>query len=221
MPILVDYHEDPQTIEVGRKYLPNLTVEHLLYGDIQYIKDGVNACVFEIKIGDDLPQSIRDKRLSTQPKHMKENFQFPFVIFVGTLEQFKNSYKQRWFTKKHYRGEMASVMVGHDVKWIQCNDLEDMWQTVKTIIIYYDECVAGKHIEITDNSFKRIKRLSNDMNMLMAGVRGIGEKKAEAILNEYSLRELWDVSKKDLISIPGIGDKFAGKIKKAFPTEAI
>jgi ERCC4-type nuclease len=219
--ILVDYHEDPNTVEIGKKYLPNLQVEHLLYGDIQYIKDGVNACVFEIKIGTDLPNSIRDKRLSTQPKHMKENFQFPFVIFVGTLEQFENSYKQRWFTEKHYHSEMASIMIGHDVKWIQCPDLKSMWKLVKTMIIYYDECLAGKHIEITDNSFKRIKRLSDEMNMLMAGVHGIGEKKAELILSKHPLRTLWDVPKEKLMEIPGIGDKFAGKIKEAFPTEVV
>ena len=214
--ILVDYHEDPKTIEAGKKHLPNLTVEHLEIGDIQY-KD----CVFEIKIGSDLPSSLRDKRLSIQPKNMRENFKFPFVLFVGTVEQFERSYKHRWFTKKHYNGLMASVMIGHDVKFIQCDDLDDMWQTVKAIIKKYDEYSTGKNIEVQDHSFKRIKTLSNEMNMLMAGVRGIGEKKAELILNEYSLRELYDVSLENLMKIPGIGERKAEQIKEVFPTEAI
>ena len=48
-------------------------------------------------------------------------------------------------------------------------------------------------------------------------VDGVGQKKAEDILKQFKVYELWDVSEKDLRnSVKGIGAKQAENIKKVF-----
>lgn len=209
--IYVDDRELPEIIELGRKYLPDLQVKRLKIGDINYKE----VCI-ERKHGTDLPASLMDKRLERQAKKMRDNFKFPFIFFIN--EGIEDNYRYRWFNESVLNGTQASMCIGHDVPLIPCKDNKEFWKKTRAFISKYD-IYDGNTPIVENNSFKRDRTVSPEENMLRASIPGIGKAKAEAILNKYHIYQLYDVSKKDLTSIDGIGDKFADRLKSVFTKE--
>jgi ERCC4-type nuclease len=68
------------------------------------------------------------------------------------------------------------------------------------------------------NDIKKIApRSDNKYVDMIRVVDGVGQKKAEDILKQFKIYELWDISEKDLRnSVKGIGAKQAENIKKVF-----
>ena len=206
--IFIDDREPSERIELGLKYLPELTKTRLKIGDINYKQ----LCI-EIKHGTDLPASLRDRRLERQAKKMKDNFKFPFIFFID--EGIEDNYRYRWFNSSVLNGTQASMCLGHDVPLIVCNDDKDFWKKVRSFISKYD-LYEGNLPVVENNSFKRSRTVSPEENMLRAGIPGIGKAKATQILEKYKIWELYDIPKSELTQIPGIGDKFADRLKSVF-----
>jgi ERCC4-type nuclease len=219
--LFIDDREKKHVIDLGKHYFPDAIVKRLDTGDAVYIDNKGNEVIcWERKKKLDLPASKTDKRLDNQSKRMRENFKYGIIMFIGDHREICNDWHYQDYTEEMYFGTEASLIIGHDLKFIHCYDEHEYWKKIRAHIRKYDEYNNGQHVEITDNSFKRDKKLSPEVNALRSCVSGIGKAKAEKIFEFYTLHDLFHVSERDLAhTVPGVGVKMARRIKSVFRSD--
>jgi len=208
--VVIDDREKPWVLEKGYEYFPHLSVERLEVGDLVC----GDVCI-ERKEIHDFASSIIDGRLKKQAKRMLERFKAPFIFVVGDWEPLKEQEHFEWFTEQHYTGAVASTAAGIGVPVISCKDEDIFWLMATKFFERYD---PSRPIVI-----KEIIRPKGDdtyVSMLCC-VEGIGESKAKLILKNHHFLTLPNVTKEELMKIPGIGDKYATSIRKYFDTTNI
>lgn len=188
-----------------------VSVEELETGD--YIFENENGkVVFEYKTVEDFIHSINDNRVFNQSIDQYLEFDYHFIIIVGT-EKDKNKcikklkqYTHTYMTNSQYYGVIAKL-----------NTYTTVWQVPRTEIAFEvmekqaNKCLDGKHVVKQFN--KSVG--SAAFRLLLNNVNGIGYKTAETICNSLNLitiQDVFNLNKEDLCTIDGIGEKTAKKI---------
>ena len=203
----VDNREDPRFIQKGKKIFPNLMVTQLNTGDVIIEDNGKYVCI-EHKEGADFEASIKDKRLSVQPINMVQNFDYSFVFIEGGYLDIIQQNEYSNLMEESYNGKIASLAMKYITPPITVDDSNHFWRMAK---------VFGKRLEVAGEPLTKPIILPNKNNTLemrmMMCFKGMGEKKASEILKKFDFWSLPEVTTEELMSIKGIGEIYANKIK--------
>ena len=222
MKLEIDVRESDSRKENAYQFFVNenydVSVKQLPVGDFVFDK----KVVFEYKTANDLISSIIDGRVFRQSKRMQQ-YPYHYIIVVGNVfDEIKNRYsdyehplywkyrkgKIKPFTINNYLGALARLFETDKVIHLE-NE-----QQAFTVMKYITTSVLTK-----DNKAKAIDKpvckMTDAVGTFLSCIDGISIKKAVLIKNSLkleSLRDLLDVTHKDLVSIKGIGSKTARKI---------
>lgn len=200
----------------GKSY--DVSVKQIPIGDFLFDK----KVVFEWKEPNDMINSIMDGRVFKQSKRMK---QYPksFVIVVGDVfQEIRDRYdspqnpfyakyhykKVKPFTIQNYIGALATLYENGSVIHV-----ENQHQAF-TIMDYLARNILERNPELRAVD-KPVCKMTDSVSTFLACINGISVKKAVLIrdaLGLENLRDLLNVTHKDLVSIKGIGSKTAAVI---------
>jgi len=203
MPIVDD--REPKTVQnVLREYFPDLVVRRIEVADVI---DGNIA--IERKTSLDFAASITgEKRLYSQARNMRMNYEHCYIIMVGTYEDVRNS-RYHDVTVNRFIGAMADMAMLYKVPVLQCENNKQFGRYCQSLFKKADG-------EAPNNITKVNKWKENQELSCLLGIYGLGEKRARSILKQFSIHELCHASVDDLTTIKGIGVKYARAIKKVF-----
>lgn len=202
----VDTREQDDVIMVGKEMFPDLKVEMLDVGDVVYENGGKSFCV-ERKCIFDFVDSTRDGRLVSQPMKMIENYDYNYIVIVGSFMTLSIDERYANFTQKQYLGKVASLNMKYRMPTITVEDDFQFWELIGRFIAKLPE--AGKPLVKPTI----VNPNSDDTHVsMLCCIPGVGESKARLILDEFEFWDLPEVSKEELMEIKGIGNGFAEKI---------
>jgi ERCC4-type nuclease len=188
-----------------------VSVENLEIGD--YIFD--NKVVFEFKTISDFVASIQDNRVFNECINQAENFDYHFCIIQGdeharakALAMSRNYQEINYF---QYLGAIASL-----------NRYTTVIESYSPFIneAYYRMLITAKKCLSTKPIIKKFPRKDKNVcfNWLCYCNYGINAKKATAIIETlelHTLSDLQNLTKEQLLSVDGIGEKNAIRILEA------
>ena len=216
MKIYIDDREDGDRIKSAINFFlsndfvlgENLNVIHLRYGDYIFRENGINV-IFEYKTIDDFVASLSDYRVFNQAINQSNNFDYHFVIIVGsendrikTLK--KNAHFSGSYTNdKQYYGAIASLVNFTSVIQVPTEEL-----SFQVMLQIAEHCIDLKPV------LKRYpkSRGSPALRILTNNIDGIGLKKAERIcetLKLFSVLDVISLNTEKLVKVHGIGKKGA------------
>ena len=202
-------------IKEAEKYFQELgletSVENLQYGD--YVFDGKVA--FEYKSMSDFISSIQDKRVFNEAINQAENFDWHYVLIHGTESErakyiaMTKNYQP--ITIYQFHGSIASINRYSTV--IEC-------YTPFIREAFYKMYIQAKKDLSTKPIVKKFPRKNKNpcFNWLAYCNYGINAKKATAIIETlelHTLSDLQNLTKEQLLSVDGIGEKNAIRILEA------
>jgi ERCC4-type nuclease len=204
---------------MGLKFFDDYKIKHLLVGDLI-----CGDVAIECKTAQDFINSIKGEgRVFQQAENMFLNFKNPWVVIIGTFEQYQKSMyargKKPGFTKESYNGAIASIQMDEDhpvnVKEVKNN--KNYFEFAKIIF---------KQGNTEKPEYKKVKRLklsSDDawVNAIQCA-DGVGMKKAYDIAQIFKTpHDLCHAEIDDIIhSVDGVGVAVASKVKKLYNTES-
>jgi len=213
MTITIDTREDLETIanilkQFGEEVL--FSFELLKHGD--FILN--NSVIFERKTLKDFILSIKDGRIFRQTYRIADT-KIPYILI---LEGDKNSVEGTGMRRKAIQGVMVHLSVFMGIPVLRSSDI---YETLSLIIS------AGRQIEKAENPANRkvyrLNRKARKRNtdilkiQLLKNLPGVGYCKAKDLLKNFgSLRNIANLTEKELIQSKGIGKKTAKEIVKAF-----
>jgi len=207
--VRIDHREKPSIVKKAFDYFNNIEITQLPVGDFVC----GNVCV-ERKSIPDFTGSINNGRLNNQATNMVANYgEHSYIIIVGSLNELEeNKYIKRW-SELRFDREVAILNADHPKIHIELVANEKRF--FKRVQALFKYCNDGSR---KVNDIKKIApRSDNKYVDMIRVVDGVGQKKAEDILKQFKIYELWDISEKDLRnSVKGIGAKQAENIKKVF-----
>jgi ERCC4-type nuclease len=202
----MDNREKSTIQKAANTYFNGVVVEQLPVGDFVC----GNVCI-ERKSVQDFAQSVNNGRMNNQALNMVSNYgKRSYIIIIGAINDLYNKYVD--WTERRFDYEVAKINAAFPE--INIELVPNELRFFKRIKALFKACNNdSKRV----NEIKRIApRSDNKYVDMVRVVDGIGEEKAKAILKQFKVYELWDVSEKDLQSIKGIGSAQAAKIKKVF-----
>ena len=200
-----------------RDETPEITPEsaELIYGDFVFSDSETNLKVaFEYKTLEDFINSINDNRVFNQALNQSNNFDYHFVIVVGTdkekqkLIKDKQRYTGEYMTNNQFYGAYASLL--NITSLVQVPNERTAFLVMGKIAL---KCLSDKPVLKRYNK----SRGSPALRLLANNVHRIGEKTAVNICNTLKLESIQDVfnlTTDDLIKVEGIGEKTANNILK-------
>lgn len=201
--------------------IEQVTVEQLENGDYIFTNKGL-TCGFEYKTSTDFLSSILNKRVFKECIGLRETVDYPFLIIEGNIPYAKNKLyysAQQTITNEQIQGAIYRLrcilpviivenpLVPDDKK---DDDLEalcfhEMYNQQKKgcdgKTPYYKELCADKH----KNPAISLLMMENGLSLKLA------EQIAET-LNINTQNEYLQLTKEDLLSVDGIGEKKASRI---------
>lgn len=211
MKILVDNREPQDIIDDAKECFGKIKVKQLLSGDLV-----CGDIAIERKTIFDFVNSVISGRVFDQADLMSKIFKRGYVIIIGTLKHFfkvsKAQGRETHFTDDNFLGAVESIMRKKNIKCFQVNTKKQFFTLAKKIFKK-----ANKKKSPLDN-IKRIKPKSEDVFVSqIACVDGIGVKKAYNISQVFKTpRQLCDASIEDLMTVQGIGKRFAVRVKEVY-----
>jgi ERCC4-type nuclease len=212
--VYVDSREPLKIQKMAEKFFDQIEVKFLPVGDFVY-KD---ICI-ERKQVEDFAGSIRPKkgkkegRVFVQARNMFRNFRQHYVIIVGSHKDLTQKFRQNkkgYVTVDQYIGAKASL---HQITKV--DTVENNTQFFKTAKSLFKKGTDGK--DRTQGRAERVKLTTGNIELdMLSCIPNLGEVRANAVLAEYDLYDLYYVTEKDLLSINGIGPKFAKLIKQTY-----
>lgn len=220
---------EQKRIETAKDYftpfadIDKVTVEQLEVGDYIFTNKGL-TCGFEYKTSTDFLSSILNKRVFKECIGLRETVDYPFLIVEGNIPYAKNKLyysAQQTITNDQIQGAILRLrcilpviivknpLVPDDKK---DDDLEtlcfnEMYNQQKKgcdgKTPYYKELCADKH----KNPAISLLMMENGLSLKLA------EQIAET-LNINTQNEYLQLTKEDLLSVDGIGEKKASRILK-------
>jgi len=215
MTIKLDSREPKNVQKLFKKFYPNGTIELLPAGDLICEKYSVGI---ERKVNNDYVSSIlgtneEQGRLWSQAERMEETFQNNYIIIIGGYDDLSSEDKAR-FSKKSWDGSQISLMARNNIKFIHVKTNREFFEKAMKIFEKSD----GVRKDRCD--LKKVKKNDRAVEIgCLYQVDGIGVKHATAIveaLDVTSVKQLCALSRDDLLSVDGIGEKKAEKIKEYF-----
>ena len=196
----------------------DISITQLPIGDFLFDK----KIVYEYKTANDMINSIMDGRIFRQSKRMQQ-YAHHFIIVVGNVfQEIRDRYespenpfyakyrykKMKAFTINNYIGALATLYE-HD----KVIHVENEHQAF-TLMGYLSRNILERNPDLKSVD-KPVCKMTDSVSTFLACIDGISIKKAVLIrdaLGLNNLRDLLDVSHKDLVSIKGVGSKTAAKI---------
>lgn len=204
--IFVDNRES-SILDYFKQYDCIIQKKMLLYGDF-ICSDRV--CI-EKKVTKDFIQSITDKRLFTQLKAMKDNFEKPILIIEG--EESLYGYLQ----PNIIRGALAAITVDLSIPIIWTRDLADTAGLVYWIA--KREQIDEKR-EVSLRNKKVPETVKERQEYLISSLPDISSVRAKGLLKHFKTpQKIFNADEKELKEVRGIGEKIAKKIKEVIEKE--
>lgn len=176
-------------------------VTTLATGDLIFTKNN-NSVVYEYKTVPDFIASIKDHRVFNQSIDMYNEYDYHYVIIVGSDDEISEHLYMDGLHEHAYYGAI-----------LQLNTYTTVLTAPYPELAYYMMYnLACKCLE--DNLiYKRLPvKTPNPAQNLLLSCKGLGLETVELIkdtLNVYSFKDLAGLSYDDLVSVKGIGDKTA------------
>ena len=204
--IFVDTRES-SILDYFRQYDCIVQRKMLLIGDF-VLSDRI---VIEKKTVKDFIQSIMDKRLFTQLKEMKDNFEKPLLIIEG--EESLYGYLQ----PNIIRGALSAVTVDLGIPILWTRDLAD---TAGLIFWIAKREQIDEKREVSLRDKKTPVTREGKQEYLVASLPDVSAVRAKALLKHFkSPKNVFNASTKELQEVKGIGKKIAEKINKVVEEE--
>ncbi len=218
--VFIDSRER-ERIDFAQKYFGynNTEVKQLDVGDYIYKpNDSDRCCVCEVKqTHTDLFSSIQSRQLFRQVADMVRVFPVHYLLIVGNPEEEiiknmvikKKNPNYHWnFTLEQWDGAYTSLQqvtrVVFAYNWKRALSLMDL---------LFKKSTDGKN-----RVFNYNPKLTTQAATFLACKKGVGQRTAELVTSELELETLEDLlclSKDNLLSVDGIGDKKADLIMEA------
>ena len=204
----VAYYSDQENFQYGK----DLMVSELLYGDYVFTGDNGITVAFEYKTIEDYMASLGDNRVFNQALNQSNNFDYHFVIIVGTdkekqeLIKEKERYTGKYMNNEQFYGGFASLLNFTSVIQVPNDKLAFM-----VMLSIARKCVDDKPVLKRFNK----SRGSPALRLLHNNVHRVGYKTAERICEVLDLVTVDDVlglGVDDLVRVDGIGVKTAESI---------
>lgn len=155
----------------------------------------------------DAAGSTKDGRIFRQAERMAKKYKYSTIFIVGDFDKvYKDPYCH--FSVNQKRGLFARLM-SQNYSFSEEKSVESCF---KQMDFYIKKCAEGPHV-IKPKSMKR-KNVGPEEQMLIS--IGVTAKQAEEILKVFTIRELHDVTKKQLMEIRGVGPRACDKVKGVF-----
>lgn len=200
--VFVDDREGDR-IETAKKWW-NAIPAHLDVGD--YICNG--KIVIEYKRMDDFLNSIRDGRLKRESLNQAELFDYHYVMIVGNLRTTIAQLRKNGviFSEAEYNGAVTSLSTYTNLLWA-----DNKSQAFKMMDMIFRKCSDGK-----DRSLQDIPKPSrNPVLNYLASCTNMNTVRAKNIVDSLGLTkgtDLFTLTKEDLLTVKGIGDKIADNV---------
>ena len=207
MDIIVDNREYARLDEIQEYYsnLPDCTCEvtTLTTGDFIF-KDINGEVCFEFKLIEDFIASIKDMRVFNQSISMYEEFDYHYVIIVGSDLDLENAFVTEGLKPSSYYGAIAKINTYSTVICVPDNET-----AYSMMYCQASHCLEDSFV------YKRLPmKTPNPAQNLLLLCKDIGDETVKLLdeLELYSFKDLKQLSYDDLIKIHGIGDITAKKI---------
>ncbi|MCE7699386.1 MAG: helix-hairpin-helix domain-containing protein [Methanobacterium paludis] len=155
----------------------------------------------------DFASSITDGRYKNQSVNMVEasnNGAHCYEIIQGSFKEYESS-GYCSISRKAFRGAIASLNERHGIRTLQVDDEVDFWLQIDRLIEKYNDKRPVKRVYVTPTAPRTDERM-------LLGLPGLGEVRAEKILEKFSLHQLFHCTVEDLMTVEGIGAKYATRI---------
>lgn len=208
-------NREKNRIDPAQKYYRDagfdVNVAELVYGDYIFTDENITVA-FEYKTIEDYLGSLTDYRVFNQALNQSYNFNYHFVIIVGTEKEYTEAVRSKGFHSKNYisngkfNGSIASLVEFTSVLQVKNQSLAfDLMERVAK------KCIRDKPVI---HRFPKTKGVPA-YRFLCNNVNGIAEKTAQKIVDELGLWSIVDVlrlNRKRLMSVKGVGGKTAENI---------
>lgn len=211
--IFMDNRESPNRKKIGKQFygdsLHILTLETFDYIIGKDAKIGI-----ESKTVKDLVASITDKskRFENQSykmaKFREEHKTHCYFFLQGSYKDIAEDPYYSWVTPKVWAGILASISEPKDMKIVPVDSDEMFWVQVERLIHHYDNKQPLKHVPIIPSGETVTTRM-------LQGITGLGEVRARAIADMFTIADLAFLQPEDLQKIDGIGPKYAETVIRA------
>lgn len=199
--IFIDKRENKDIEQYFCQYDVDLQNKTLLCGDF-LLSDRV--CI-ERKTANDFVSSIIDKRLFSQLKDLKENFERPLLIIEG------NTLYGR-VQPNVIRGALAAITIDMQIPIIWTNDMAETAGMIYWIArreqfdLKREVPIRGKRSKMT---------LSEEQEFLIHGLPNVSIKRCKDLLEHFKTPEkIFKASEKELVKVSGIGKGIAKRIRE-------
>jgi len=206
--IFVDSREPDRIVQRLKSLGIDVYVRHLELGDY-LVKHSVYEVVVERKEVNDFINSIIDGRLFRQCHFISAKYPLSILAVIGDVDR---ALENREISRSAVIGAMISVAVknvqGQIVPLIFKNE-EDFCLALKSI----DTSLSEGDLKI----LPKLKKHENPKVAMLTAIPGIGEKKAEKLLEHFgSIQRIANASISELKRVEGIGEKKAREIYRFF-----
>ena len=169
-----------------------------------------NKIVMEFKTWSDFMSSITDHRLFNETISQMENYQIHFLVLHGTNRDYHEAYQHNGIEDKHITGAIARLLTY--TKIIRSTGtIQDCYNLM---MVTAEKCLDEKTLCKNFGT----KSVNPAFNVLSRCVDDINAERAKNIVNFLGLQTISDVcnlTQKDLMKVPGIGEVLSKKIMDA------
>ncbi len=206
--IYVDSREPERIVDRLRRLGIEVVVRRLEVGDY-LIQHGNRQVAVERKEVDDFLNSIVDGRLFRQCHLLSAKYPLSFLAIVGDLDEIL---EERMFNRAAVISAMVSIAARNE-----------QGQVVPLVFSREEDfCTALKSLErkVREGDLRilpRLKKMDRPEIAMLTAIPGIGEKKAERLLDYFgSVQRIANASISELMRVGGIGEKQARQIYRIF-----
>jgi ERCC4-type nuclease len=126
---------------------------------------------------------------------------------TGSYEDIRTNRYCNNFSVNRFIGAMSDLYVYYGVPVLRVENTTMFWR--------YCESIIRKSNGEAPKIVKKVKRGTGDIRIgILMGIPNLGEKRARALLKDFTIHELCHASIEDLQTIKGIGKKRARNIKE-------
>lgn len=162
----------------------------------------------ELKTKADFVNSIIDKRLLTQVRELRNNFESPLLVIEGE----EDIYSIRNVHPNAIRGMLSSIAIDYSVPIIYTVNSKDTAELIRTI--------ARREQENKDRDFPlRLERkplsVKDQQEFIVESLPGVGPSLAKSLLSEFgSVAKVFNAHTDDLQKVNSLGPKRASDIRQ-------
>ncbi|MFH1786946.1 MAG: ERCC4 domain-containing protein [archaeon] len=155
----------------------------------------------------DFLSSLVDGRLFEQAKRMKDSFEKPIILLVGS----EDIYSIRNIDERAIRGAVISLVVDYGIPVLKVESEADaanyIWQMARR-----EQLDLKKSVQIRGS--KKVSSTQAEQEFLVAGLPNVGQTLARNMLNHFgSVEKVFTASEVELQKVDKLGPKKARRIR--------